>query len=251
MNLRKIPFLLIPVWLIIMLFMPFVEKWWGGDIFTIFISISVLAQATVVFVSLILNTGLKSSLFIAGVIISFTWFIEAIGASTGFPFGDYTYTDKLQPQLLGVPLLIPLAWLMMLPPSWAVARRIAGSSSFFFFALISGLAITAWDLFLDPQMVHWGLWTWHENGGYFGIPWINFAGWFLTAFIVTLMIRPKEIPVNLLFLVYILTWIMETAGLIIFWDLEGAALFGFLGMGFFVALSYFIYFRNQERFKQV
>ena len=43
------------------------------------------------------------------------WTAEAIGSKTGFPFGAYHYTDRLQPQLLGVPLLIPLAWLMMLP----------------------------------------------------------------------------------------------------------------------------------------
>ena len=27
-------------------------------------------------------------------------------------------------------------------------------------AVIAGLAITAWDIVLDPQMARWGLWAW-------------------------------------------------------------------------------------------
>src|SRR4051794_1429617 len=38
---------------------------------------------------------------------------EAIGTTTGVPFGDYTYAGSLGPRLFGVPLVIPLAWTMM------------------------------------------------------------------------------------------------------------------------------------------
>ena len=93
-------------------------------------------------------------------IIILTWAIEAIGTATGFPFGSYSYTDHLQPQLLGVPLFIPLAWMMMLPPSWAVAQRLSSSKGKLVFLVLGALAFTAWDLFLDPQMVKWGLWVW-------------------------------------------------------------------------------------------
>jgi hypothetical protein len=51
--------------------------------------------------------------------------------------------------------LVPLAWLMMLPPAWAVARLVAGGPGIAFI-LTAALAFTAWDLFLDPQMVAWG-----------------------------------------------------------------------------------------------
>ena len=68
------------------------------------------------------------------------WAIEYLGSTTGFPFGRYHYTDRLQPQLGHVPLLIPLAWLMMLPPAWAVAGSIAGNSGLSF-VLASALAL--------------------------------------------------------------------------------------------------------------
>ena len=39
--------------------------------------------------------------------------VEAVGVATGVPFGRYEYTGTLGPQLLGVPLVVPLAWSWM------------------------------------------------------------------------------------------------------------------------------------------
>jgi putative membrane protein len=90
---------------------------------------------------------------LALLVLPLTWLAEFIGHTTGLPFGTYTYTPVLQPQLLGVPLLIPLAWLMMLPPAWAVTSAAVSPERRLAFAVVSSLAFTAWDLFLDPQMV--------------------------------------------------------------------------------------------------
>jgi putative membrane protein len=165
--------------------------------------------------------------------------VELLGSSTGLIFGEYGYTPLLQPQLAGVPLLVPLAWLMMFPPAWAVAALIDARlptlrTSLWRelrFALLAALAFTAWDLFLDPQMVAWGFWNWDQPGGYFGIPWTNYAGWLLVSTSITLLIRPKDLPLLALVLVYCVTWILETIGQLFFWGLPGPAAFGFLGMG--------------------
>jgi putative membrane protein len=45
---------------------------------------------------------------------------------------------------------------------------------------LGAAALTGWDLFLDPQMVGEGYWTWVRRGHYRGIPFANFAGWFAT-----------------------------------------------------------------------
>jgi lycopene beta-cyclase len=68
------------------------------------------------------------------IIAVLTWLVEAVGSATGLPFGQYSYTDNLQPQLAHVPLIIPLAWFMMLPPAWAIAQKVAGpqSAGFYF-----------------------------------------------------------------------------------------------------------------------
>jgi putative membrane protein len=46
--------------------------------------------------------------------------------------------------------------------------------------MLGAVALTAWDLFLDPQMVGEGYWGWARRGRYRGIPLTNFLGWLLT-----------------------------------------------------------------------
>jgi uncharacterized membrane protein len=241
------PALLIALWMLLLLYMPFVEQTWGKGAFHTSISLSVLIQSVIILFLMARAVGIQSMAIMAGKVVLLTWAFEAIGAATDFPFGSYRYTDLLQPQFIGVPLLIPLAWLMMLPPSWAVAQSLNGSCSGIRFVVLSALAFTAWNLFLDPQMVKWNLWIWKSNGFYFGIPLINFVGWFLASALITALVRPNIIPERPLLLVYFLTWIMETAGLIIFWDLHGPALCGFAAMGIFVFPAYHLILKKRQR----
>jgi putative membrane protein len=46
---------------------------------------------------------------------------------------------------------------------------------------LGAVALTAWDLFLDPQMVREGFWEWHRPGRYRTIPITNYLGWLVTA----------------------------------------------------------------------
>ena len=86
-------------------------------------------------------------------------------------------------------------------------------------------------------MVGWGYWVWAEPGGYFGIPWSNFFGWFVAAALITLIVRPQPLPAGPLLAVYTVTWLLQTGGQTIFWQMPGPALCGFVGMGVFVVLS--------------
>ncbi len=49
---------------------------------------------------------------------------EAVGVRTGLPFGDYPYAGTLGPEVLDVPLVVPLAWTMMAYPVLLAARRL-------------------------------------------------------------------------------------------------------------------------------
>jgi putative membrane protein len=123
-----------------------------------------------------------------------------------------------------------VAWLMMLPPAWAIGQAIAPQHRLLF-VLTSALAFTVWDLFLDPQMVSWRLWVWERPGGYYGIPWVNYLGWFAAAAVITTVAAPPPSPTGQLGLVYAITWVLETVGLGLLWRQPGPALCGFLGMG--------------------
>jgi uncharacterized membrane protein len=109
---------------------------------------------------------------------------EAVGLATGFPYGSYSYGDALGPTLLGVPFLVPLAWLMMAWPSWVLADRLTrGHSGPGLRVAVATGVFAGWDVVLDPQMVQAGYWTWaHPRPGLPGIdtvPLTNLAGWLL------------------------------------------------------------------------
>src|SRR4029453_5200166 len=63
--------------------------------------------------------------------------VEAV--ATGFPLGTYDYGGRLGPKLLGVPLIIPLAWTWMAWPAWLAALRLTSSRAV-------RVALAAWGL---------------------------------------------------------------------------------------------------------
>lgn len=110
-----------------------------------------------------------------------TGFIERFGTRTGVPFGQYAYTAALKPQIAHVPVIVPLAWFGMGLPAREAADAALGSRSTPLTRIVAGsAAMTAWDLFLDPQMVGEGYWGWVRKGVYRGIPFSNYVGWFIT-----------------------------------------------------------------------
>lgn len=110
-----------------------------------------------------------------------TGIVERVGTKTGLPFGRYAYTSALKPQVAHVPVIVPLAWFGMGLPSREAANAALGASSTPATRIALGsAAMTAWDLFLDPQMVGEGFWAWARKGAYRGIPVTNFIGWFIT-----------------------------------------------------------------------
>lgn len=203
--------------------------------------LATVAQALLVFILLASRWGVTRAAATALGITLLGWLVEWIGSTTGWPFGAYHYTTVLQPQVGHVPLLVPLAWFMMLPVAWGVADGVTKGGRGWRFVLLSAAAMTAWDLFLDPQMVNWNFWVWDRVPAvsYFGIPWLNFLGWFVSAAIMTALLRPPPMEgmrVKLLIL-YTIIWLLQTGGLLLFWGLPGPAVAGFLGMGTMVILS--------------
>jgi uncharacterized membrane protein len=134
------------------------------------------------------RTGVALLVLVALTAIAF----EAAGLATGFPYGSYRYSDALGPTLLGVPFLVPLAWLMMAWPSWVLAEHLTRTArrGRRRAARITAAAyvFAGWDVVLDPQMVQAGYWTWaHPEPGLPGIdtvPLTNLAGWLLAGLVL-------------------------------------------------------------------
>ena len=241
---------LLTIWVLLMISFPFVDWALGWEAMLVAVSLGALAQLIAVVVILWQAWGIARTISVGIAIVFFGWLAEFVGSQTGFPFGVYSYTDKLQPQILGVPLQIPLGWLMMIPPSWAVGKAIVNHINPRWrlpaFVGLSALAMTAWDLLMDPMMVSWGMWEWQSPGSYFGIPWSNYVGWLLVSALITAIIRPRNLPIAPLLLIYTITWLLEMGGLLLFWDLPGPALVGGLAMGSLAVAGWWAFHKRAE-----
>jgi putative membrane protein len=130
-----------------------------------------------------------------------SWCFEQVGVSTGLVYGAYHYSDKLGAKLGAVPLIIPLAWFMMIYASWTVAGVLLGGPDqpgevpargfgpLAARAVVSALVMTAWDTVMDPGMARSGNWVWESGGAYFGVPLQNYAGWMVTTVTVYLLVE--------------------------------------------------------------
>jgi uncharacterized membrane protein len=142
-----------------------------------------------------------AAFFAISAVVSYA--LEQGGVATGLVYGGYHYTDYLGAKLLDVPVLIPLAWFMMIYPSYVIAnlaieRRPVGTppgvGPLVRLAAASALIMTAWDLVVDPILSGPDVraWVWEAGGQYFGVPIQNFFGWFVTTFIVYGLYRMLE-----------------------------------------------------------
>lgn len=125
---------------------------------------------------------------------------EAVGVHTSVPFGEYSYAGTLGWQVFEVPVVVPLAWVMMSYPALLVGRRLATGR--LARVVVAAWALASWDVFLDPQMVDAGHWTWADPTpalpGVSGIPLTNYAGWLVVALLLVAALDvalPRVAPV--------------------------------------------------------
>ena len=168
--------------------------------------------------------------------------VEAVGVRTGIPFGQYDYSDTLGAKVLGVPLVVPLAWTMIAYPVLLAARRLSRRWA----PLVGGFGMAAWDVFLDPQLVADGRWVWADPEpslpGIDGVPLTNFAGWLVSGTLLMLLLTRllptsrKSLPTKEILPALLLAW--TWAGYVVgnlFWFGEpSVALTGGIVLGAFV-----------------
>jgi len=147
--------------------------------------------------------GWKKTLLFFVITAGVSWGYEQVGVETGLIYGDYYYTDYLGYKMGHVPIIIPLAWFMMIYPSYIIANMIFSKkpllhqnkiSQIIVLSLLSAIVMTAWDFVVDPYLSGptVNAWVWEKGGAYFGIPIHNFLGWILTTFSIYLIYRIFE-----------------------------------------------------------
>lgn len=104
--------------------------------------------------------------------------IEAIGVTTGWPFGDYVYDRALGPHVFRVPVLIGLLWLLLLKGALNLTKKITQSR--LIQAVLAAILMTAIDLLIEPIAIDFEYWRWYESE----VPLSNYLGWFGTGLIL-------------------------------------------------------------------
>src|SRR5690242_7838547 len=159
--------------LLLLGWLPAEAGWVGG--------VLLAAQGLAVAAWLGANYGPVRGLLAAGGIGGASWALEALGVTTGLPFGPYHYTSALGAWLGPVPAAIPFAWIASVGAAFFTAQRIlparAGPSGAV--VLVSALLATLLDATLEPVATRvQGYWVWDApSATYYGVPWANFAAW--------------------------------------------------------------------------
>lgn len=114
----------------------------------------------------------------------YTYAIEAVGVVTGYPYGAFEYGVNLGPMIGGeVPAALPLFFLPLVVNAYLLCLLLlgdlAGRTAVRLPVVVA--AVVGMDLALDPAAVSLGFWAYADGGWYYGVPWMNYVGWVLSA----------------------------------------------------------------------
>lgn len=180
--------------LILRLGLPLTENWrWAEGLF--------LALATATTLAAMARElpvqNIVTAAFLIGFIASV---VQAVGATTGIPFGSFVYADKFGPRLFTtLPLTTPFLWIVAIINSRGVAqlmlrpRRNTKSYGFRVIGLTCLLTVLL-DFGLEPfaAKAH-RFWIWQSPKtmlSWYTAPWINFIGWAITNLLILVVTTP-------------------------------------------------------------
>ncbi|WP_302081406.1 bisanhydrobacterioruberin hydratase [Salinibaculum rarum] len=132
----------------------------------------------------------KRALTALSVLTLYSYAIEYVGATTGFPYGDFVYEVPLGPMLADtIPVGLPVFFLPLVLNSYLLCLLLLGERAKSAFVRLPAViaAVLAVDMVLDPAAVALGFWS-YGGGVYYGVPLSNYAGWVLSATVATLLV---------------------------------------------------------------
>lgn len=145
----------------------------------------------IAFIYMAKSYRMVTALLVAMFVMVATIVIESLGVHYDFLFGSYDYEKDFGTKILGVPLTIGSAWLMVIVTSRVLALGIMKRMELPYlvkglvYATISSIFAVIMDLAIDPvAYVVKQYWVWEGNSFYYDIPLSNFSGWFILSFFI-------------------------------------------------------------------
>ena len=120
----------------------------------------------------------------------YTYAVELVGVRTGYPYGAFEYGVDLGPMVAGIPAALPLFYLPLVLNAYLLCLLVVGGTARRAVVRVPlvAAAVVGMDLVLDPAAVAVGFWQYDVGGAYYGVPWLNFAGWTLSAVVSVLVV---------------------------------------------------------------
>jgi bisanhydrobacterioruberin hydratase len=113
----------------------------------------------------------KRTVAATAAIALFGYLIEVLGVHTGLIFGRYAYGPTLGPQLVQVPLLIGVNWVIVVLCAMHAVRRLPLPAVAQ--VALAALLLTALDALIEPIAISQGYWHWYGQP----VPLRNYIGW--------------------------------------------------------------------------
>jgi hypothetical protein len=204
-------------WLLVLLFLPLLSAVFSEQILLQGFTLAILLQVVFVVLVLYRSWGWREMFRTSSEVLFLVWAVIAIIIRSGLPYGDLQFTALQKPLLLGVPIIVPVSWLMMLPPAWAISRlitrRFSGCLLRLMFILVSAFAFTAWEIYFQPFLASLGVLQWIPSGGFSGIPGQHFFGILFLSALITFAVSPKHLQGGPLILIYLLVCLADILSL--------------------------------------
>ena len=128
---------------------------------------------------------------ILSILFMIGFFIEVFGVCSGLLFGEYHYGKTLGFQLLGVPLIIGVNWIILVVSSFAVSSYFVSNS--ILKVVLSSFIMVLLDFMIEPVAIRLDFWHWQ----YGIIPLQNYLMWFLVALLMNWILVFNRFKFNL------------------------------------------------------
>ena len=110
-----------------------------------------------------------------------TFTAEVLGVATGAIFGEYAYGATMRVQVLDVPLVIAINWVVLILASNTLVAKVSRNP--WLTAAGAGIFIAAYDYFIEPLAIKLDYWQWASGTD---IPLKNYLAWAFIAFLLSL-----------------------------------------------------------------
>jgi len=155
----------------------------------LFVLTGVLVMRSPLIVGVLPVVDRRAALGVAA-LAAYSYAIEIVGVTTGWPYGAFEYGVSLGPMLGGVPIALPVFFLPLVANAYLLCLLLLGPyADRALPRLLSVIALVlAMDVVLDPGAVALGFWLYEGGGAFYGVPLSNYAGWALSATVAVVVL---------------------------------------------------------------